>query len=157
MAKSKLGHQTSGKIVMKTRYLTFKVSDNGLYLAPTKEGTAEAKEMLERQPRRGSISEQGDMLEEAMGNGWDYVNPEDVGALTDATIISNDGFIADDGKWYAHPHAKRAVVFAHMNYAVEDPIETWADGKPVFLVKDGVTVTPEYRKLIQKKWDDTNG
>ena len=115
--------------------------------------------MLENEDarRRGIDSMQADMLESAMGNGWDYVNPEDVGALTEATIISQDGFIGNDGHWYAHPSVKKATVYAHMNYMVENPIETWAEGKTVFFVMDSITMTAAYHKLCKEKYDDANG
>ena len=111
---------------------------------------AERAERAAKGTLRGILSEQSDMLEYAMGNGWDHVPPEDIGALTDATIISADGFLGDDGKWYPHPDAKPCEVFAHMNYAVEDPIETWVDGKPVFFRGDVVTLTAEGRKAARK-------
>jgi hypothetical protein len=78
----------------------------GLNMVPTAEGRVLAQEMLEdrRSPHgrgpRGILSEQSDFLEAAMGNGWDNVPPEDIGALTDATCISMDGFIGDgDYSW----------------------------------------------------------
>jgi len=147
----------AGKVVLRSPLLTFRLAGNGLYLEPTREGRAEAKEMLERKPRRAILMDEGEMLEWAMGNGWDYVPPEDIGALTDASIISESGFIGDDGKWYVHPDAKDPTVFAHMNYQVEDPIETWAAGKPVFFVRDNIQMSPEYRRLAAKKYGQVNG
>ena len=146
-----------GKIILRTPRLTFREVENGLYLEPTREGREEAKEALEREPRRGILAEEAEMLEWAMGNGWSMVPPEDIGALTDATIISEDGFLGDDGKWYAHPRAKDPRVFAHMNYQVEDPIETWANGNAVFYVKEPLTMSPEYRRTAEKKLKEVTG
>jgi hypothetical protein len=146
-----------GKVILLTPRLTFREVENGLYLEPTREGREEAKEALEREPRRGILVEEGDMLEWALGNGWSMVPPENIGALTDATIISEDGFLGDDGVWYAHPDAKHPRVFAHMNYQVEDPTETWAAGKAVFYVKEPLTLSPEYRRKAEKKLKEVSG
>lgn len=139
-----------GKVIYRGRYLTFRETKNSLYLVPTREGRAKAKEMLEE--RRPTEAEEIDMFEDAFGNGWSLVRPEDIGALTDATIISEDGFIGADGKWYAYPDAEGARVFAHMDYAVEDPIETWAHGEPVRYVREPLELSPEYRRKAEKKY-----
>jgi len=127
-------------------------------IIPTAHGIERAKEYLaerEERParRRGIIAELSDFLEQAMGNGWSYVRPEDVSALTDATIISADGFTAARGEWMPHPLARRAKVYAHMSYQVEDPIETWATGKPVFFQSFPVEQTKEQRAEARKAWE----
>lgn len=110
-------------------YLTLIGTENGnLILRPSKEGIEKAKELLEYREinKRGILDDEADMLAAHMGNNWDYIRPEEVGALTDATIIAQDvqrddsGDLVDVGR-----------VYAHMNYAVEDPTETWAAGKDV--------------------------
>jgi len=55
------------------------------------------------------------LLAEATENGWRWEAPEDLGALTDAPIISDP-----DGN-----------VYWHQNYQVEDPVETLARGGTV--------------------------
>jgi hypothetical protein len=148
------------KIIFRTHLLTFRESASGLSLVPTALGRKAAKEMIaDRTDRRfgtGSRNEEADMLEDAMGNGWSYVAPEDIGAMTDATIISQDGFISDRGHWVPHPMVKHPKVFAHMNYAVEDPIETWAAGKPVWYVKSVLTMTPTQKRRAQKEWESVH-
>jgi hypothetical protein len=121
-------------------YLKFEKRGDNLYISATREGKAEARELMDN--RRGIIQNLSDMLEPALGNGWNWIPPEDIGALTDAPIISEDGFIADNGTWEVHPDVKRPRVYAHMNYAVEDPIETWAAGGTVRF--DGAEV--QYRE-----------
>jgi hypothetical protein len=144
-----------GVVIFRSPWLIFRETGNGLYLDPTDEGVAEARELLDGREarRRGILSDEADMLEWAIGNGWDRVPPEDIGALTDATIISRDGFIACDGKWYPDPvltEAKPGKVFAHMNYMVEDPIETWASGGSVYYVKAEAFVLPKMKSKVRE-------
>jgi len=132
----------------------------GLNMTATPEGRVLAQDMLaERQTgrRRGILAEQADFFDVAMGNGWQYVPPEGIGALTDATIVSMDGFIGDDGKWYPHPDVEEPVVYAHMNYEVEDPIESWAEGKPVFWQAETIEMTPEGRAAALEELASATG
>ena len=150
-----------GDIIWQDTLLTWKsVGKRGIEMVPSEEGRARAQEMLEARESghgQGPQTDQADFLEIAMGNGWDYVPPEDIGALTDATIVSEDGFNGDDGKWYPHPDVEAPVVYAHMNYAVEDPIETWAEGKPVFWKADVLEVSPEDRVMLRRKYAEVSG
>ncbi len=112
-------------------YLKSKLSGGNLYISPTREGRREAAEMVAHIRRGGILMNLSDLLEPALGNGWDWVPPEDIVALTDAPIISEDGFINDSGDWEPHPAVRNPRVYAHMNYQIEDPIETWAKGGSV--------------------------
>jgi len=152
-------------IMLRTPFLAFVRGEGGLYLMPTDEGIEEAKDMLDN-PHRDPERDLSEMLEYAMGNGWSMVHPKDIGALTDAPIISEDGFIGDDGCWYAYPEKLRiegepdtgtkAWVYAHMNYAVEDPIETWAEGKLVFFVRSEVIGRDAYRDVCREMLRQAN-
>ena len=154
-----------GEVIWQDTLLTWKlIGERGIEMVPSGEGQARARDMLEeresehgRRRPRGLLSEQSDFLESAMGNGWSYVPPEDIGALTDATIVSQDGFIGDDGKWYPHPEVDSPIVYAHMNYAVEDPIEMWAEGKPVFWQGDVLVVSPEHRERLREELSSAMG
>ncbi len=141
--------------------LIFEYTANGLNIVPTPDAVGDChEEMASRAEGHGRHLDIYDMLEHAIGNGWDYVQPEDVGALTEAEIISRDGFLGEDhnrSKWYVHPAVKKATVYAHMNYMVEDPIATWAEGKPVFLVKDSVTTNADYRREAIAAWEEATG
>lgn len=157
-------NEGAGKKVWEDTLLTWTATNRGLTMSPSPEGITQAREMLEDREmtrpghrRRGALDEQADFLEVAMGNGWAYVNPEDVGAMTDATIISQDGFIGDNGKWYPHPDVERPVVYAHMNYAVEDPIEKWAAGESVFWVADELELTNESRQEAIDEYERAMG
>lgn len=132
----------------------------GLNMVPTPEGQAAAQEMLEDRGGGGNASpldQEHFFLEAAQGNGWSTVPPQDIGALTDATIVSMDGFIGDNGRWYPHPDVARPVVYAHMNYAVEDPVEMWAAGKPVFWVADVLEMTTEQRAMARQELASATG
>lgn len=68
------------------------------------------------------------MFEEQIGNGYEIVCPEDIGALTCAPIVSDDVVYHDDGK-----REVLGRVWWFPNYQVEDPAETLAArGKVVF-------------------------
>lgn len=160
MAKTKKKAAKKHKVLIHTPLLTFVETKDHLDLVPTSDGIEEAREMLEARQSgrwRGILSELSDFLEYAMGNGWDYVPPEDIGALTDGTIISQDGFIGDDGHWYPHPSVKRAKVYWHANYMVEDPIETWANGQAVRLFKREMSLTAQGREAAIRAWEGATG
>jgi hypothetical protein len=113
--------------MQKGRYLTLYPTKDGLRLVPTQEGIEVAGEALVDGPTHDVFYE---MLEDFLGNGWGFVPPEDIGAMTDAPILSQDGCIKDDGDW--EPYDQNAVVYAHMSYEAEDPVEIWANGGDVF-------------------------
>ena len=70
------------------RLATFTKLNNGnLEMTLTREGRAEAREGAQF----------NDLIESQLANGWEYVQPEEVGALTDATIITDDCVRNDDG------------------------------------------------------------
>jgi hypothetical protein len=148
------------RIFFKSPLLTFRQADDGtLLIEPTPEGVVEAKEMLASREdrRRGILCDEASVFEYAMGNGWARVPPEDIGALTDATIISMDGFLANDGKWYPVPSVLDPAVFAHMDYQVEDPIETWARGETVKYVRALVTIPLRARRKVLELYHESVG
>jgi len=56
-------------------------------------------------------------IEWHLGEGWSFVNPEDIGALTEAPILSEDVDYDNRGQ------AKVGVVFWYPEYEVKDPVE----------------------------------
>jgi hypothetical protein len=105
----------------------FHFGARGLRMVPTESGVEAAKAIVEE----GHAADTRRMLEDWIGNGWHFIPAEAIGALTGCDdIISQDFTIADDGSW--EPVAPRPCVYAHMNYAVELPIEEWAAGRAVF-------------------------
>jgi hypothetical protein len=59
-----------------------------------------------------------DWIEWYLCNGWEWISPEEIGALTDAPIISDDAERDDHGKLI-----RVGRVYAHMRYALEDAAE----------------------------------
>jgi hypothetical protein len=110
------------------QYIDIEKLTSNLVLYPTTDGIEEAKDQIAAW--RGTVHALGVMLEDHMGQSWNWVPPEDIGAMTDAPIISDEGFINDDGRW--EPLDADSRVWAHMDYMVENPIERWAKGLPVY-------------------------
>ena len=65
-------------------------------------------------------------------DGWDFVPPEAIGALTDAPIICDDAHTIDDeGTFVVYPEAQ---VWWFPNYMIEDPVNTLMTlGEVVFM------------------------
>ena len=112
--------------------LTFAFGPGGLTITPTTEGIARAKELAE-DTDYSPDDHLHTMLEDHLGNGWMEIEPKVIGALTDAPIISEDFTVNDAGDTV--PTTPDARVYAFMNYQVEDPVATWAEGKPTFWQK----------------------
>jgi hypothetical protein len=105
---------------MKEKYnlVTLEILKNkNLKISLTKEGKSYAKQLL-KNDWIGSNAMLCDLLEEPLCNGWQWILPEWIGALTDAPIISNDAEINDEGDlvWIDN-------VWGYMDYMVFDPIE----------------------------------
>lgn len=65
-----------------------------------------------------------------LGNGYDSVAPEWIGALTDAPIVSDGLILHDDG---SHTLAPDARIWWFPNYMVSDPAAELAErGRVVF-------------------------
>ena len=62
-------------------------------------------------------SKLGEMIEWQLGNGWSWVRPEDIGALTDAPILSDDIEYDDHGGVVSV-----GVVYWYPHYDVSDPV-----------------------------------
>lgn len=80
---------------------------------------------------------EADVLESLIANGWQYIEPGDVGALTSAPMISEDvGFDEDDEPLIqAGGH-----VYAYMDYQVRSFVEDLIDdGYATFIGAEVVT------------------
>ena len=78
------------------RYVVFSFDDNGnLVMTPTPAGVEEASEM--KQNGRTGDTDFLYLIDDHISNGWQLVSPEDVGAMTDALIITNDIEMDDHG------------------------------------------------------------
>ena len=63
-----------------------KTDDGNLMLTLTDEG----RKHIEENPERDHETLFLDLIEHHLCNGWDLIRPEEVGALTEATIIADD-------------------------------------------------------------------
>lgn len=90
--------------------------DGKLKIVLTPEGRQRImEEGLQQKPTDEALY---DLLERPLCNGWSWIPPEAIGALTAAPILSDDATVDDDGDWQV------GRVFWHGNYMVEDPIES---------------------------------
>jgi hypothetical protein len=72
----------------------------------------------------------GDVIEHQLCNGWERVAPEEIGALTDAPIITDDCQRDGDGKL-----TECGPVYAYMDYQVSDPVAVLAERGFVYLTR----------------------
>lgn len=93
-------------------------TDKGLELRPDDlEALAEARNIIEA-------------LESNLANGWETVDPAEIEALTDGTIISQEADRDDHGTL-----KKIGVVYWDANYAVTDTLDELKAGKTVIWQK----------------------
>ncbi len=106
-------------------YVNMEVLENGdLIMFPTPEAIEE-KEYFLSLPSMSALYE---LLEDFLCNGWGIISPEDIGALTDAPIITNEIDRDDDGHII---HLGDTWWFP--NYQIENEIELLLNGKVVFI------------------------
>jgi hypothetical protein len=74
-------------------------------------------------------------------NGWLWVAPEQIGALTDAPIITQHMTVDDDGNYV--PVTKPAYVYAHMRYQVDDPVAELLEPGVVRFERAELAVPPD--------------
>lgn len=73
---------------------------NGIRLSLTDRGKAEIGNMMDKVVF-GELEPDSafrDMLESCIANGWDFIRPEEIGALTGALLISDNAERDEDGK-----------------------------------------------------------
>lgn len=119
--------------LIKGTYLDGEIHHKGddwtLVLLPTAKGIAEAKDAVAEGETMEALY---DLFEDWTGADWMWIPADAIGAMTDAPIISRDMDLTDEAEFVAA--APDSIVFAHMDYAIEDPVESWAAGKPVRFV-----------------------
>ena len=111
------------------QYVKLEVQENGslnLVAEP------ELAEELDRLRGKSDSEVWGELLADHLGNGWDWITPKDLGALTEANIIATGVMRDHAGDLRAYPGA---VAFAHMNYQVENVLDTLAEGRAVQMVR----------------------
>lgn len=119
------------KYLDKGYYCNFALDNaDNLIITPTKQARKDKKALLN--PDRGSNDRLWDLLEDFLCSGWDWIRPEQIGALTDAPIISNDAQYNDDGDLISINN-----VWAYVDYMLYDPVEKlFEDGRVIFMNAD---------------------
>ena len=78
--------KSKNKILSKGQYITLRRQGHDLLLVPTREGKREAKDFMNREV--GSVRALTELLEDHLGNGWDFLDPAEIGAMTEAPILA---------------------------------------------------------------------
>lgn len=130
-------------------YISFVKKKNSLELVPNPDGIEEARSLL-NDDHTSSDDKLLQMIEFQIGNGWSWLSPSDIGAMTSAPIISDEVFQNDHGDIVLVGR-----VYWHSNYAVEDPIARFAEGKSVTFQAEGKPISKKtlqaYDRLRQKE------
>lgn len=97
-------------------YTNFIILHNGnLKIELTKEGREEIEHYYNCHPEMNDYDILFELIEHQLCNGWTWLNPEDVGALTDAPILSDGASYNDDGVMIVY-----GGVWWYPNYQVVD-------------------------------------
>ena len=96
-----------------------------LQITLTGEGRQELQELLADHPERDAMHE---LLEFHLCNGWDTLNPEDIGALTSCPLILSEEVERDDNGKVTNV----GQVYWHPNYMIEDPVKTLLEKGKVY-------------------------
>jgi hypothetical protein len=97
-----------------------KLVNGNLEIRADEEYRGELMAMQEDWDQRGvdADSRLAEVLEHYLANGWEWVQPEEIGALTAAPILSDDVERDDEGKI-----VKAGKVYWYPQYEVFDPLE----------------------------------
>lgn len=104
------------------------MADGRLKIKLPTEERENLREMIEdaKANRKGDIL--GDVIETMLANGFQWIAPEQVGALTDAPMISDEAECDDHGDL-----VKIGRVFYFADYQVHDPVEVlYEKGEVIF-------------------------
>jgi hypothetical protein len=118
-------------------YVVFDTTDKGLLISLSDEGRDELGALLverEHAHSRGARYVRGttdiffDLIEHQLGNGWDALCAEDIGALTDNPYLLADTAERDDHGTLVSV----GTVYAYDAYAIDDPVMVLAETGSVF-------------------------
>jgi hypothetical protein len=125
-------------LLRKGQYLNLRQQGYNLLLVPTAEGRREAKLLMDKDV--GSLGALGDLLEDHLGNGWEMLDPAEIGALTEAPII------AESNEIYRNIQGDVVLagkIYYFDKYAILDEIDELAHGRSVLFNGFGQTILPE--------------
>jgi len=110
-------------------YTNFNVLPNGnLCIELTDEGKEEIEDLWSNHPEWNDYDILRELIEHQLCNGWSWLNPEDVGALTEAPILSDGASYDDDGAMEVY-----GKVWWYPNYMVDElSVVLHDDGKLIF-------------------------
>jgi hypothetical protein len=74
--------------------------------------------LIVRLPADADVDELAEALAPMLENGWEWITPEEIGALTDAPIISDEATRDDYGNL-----SELGRVFWYSSYMILDPVE----------------------------------
>jgi len=97
--------------------------EGNLKMTLTDDGRREAEE-IRTMPEEDALA---DLLEDHFGAGWEWVAPEEIGALTSAMILTNDATRDDSGKLTGIGR-----VYWDPQYQVRSTVEDLLDGEVVW-------------------------
>lgn len=105
------------------------------------------KELLEDIEDKGIAYVEDEILSGMLGNGWTTVNPEEIGALTSAPIISADFEYLNDNS----DEKKHYTVCAYMDYQVKSFAEELATKGKAFWQAEKLQEESKSRRIPMKK------
>ena len=105
------------------RLLNFVKENGNLRLTLTEAGREELPSLIERY-ENDTTSIMHELMEHQLGNGWENIPPETIGALTDCDLILSDSVERDE----ASDIVKVGKIYCHQSYMVENPVERLQEG-----------------------------
>jgi hypothetical protein len=96
-----------------------KTLDGNLRISLTEPGRESMPEVVELRDQYGIVAAFLDLIADQLGEGWQEIKPEEIGALTASILLTDEADRDDSGVL-----TRCGRVYWHPSYAVEDPIET---------------------------------
>ncbi len=100
---------------MAGKYTEFEKQAGGVYIVLLPEAREDVQAIAEAE--LDADSKLSEVIEWQLGNGWSWVRPEEIGALTDAPILSDDIEYDDEGEV-----VRVGAVYWYPRYDVADPV-----------------------------------
>jgi hypothetical protein len=91
---------------------------DALRITLTPAGQSFLRDRLEADDRIGTDAMLYDLLEDHLCNGWEWIRPEEIGALTSAPIFSDDCGRDEDGML-----TQVGAVYWFPDYQIKSPVE----------------------------------
>lgn len=118
--------KSKNKILSKGQYITLRRQGHDLLLVPTREGKREAKDFMNREV--GSVRALTELLEDHLGNGWDFLDPAEIGAMTEAPMLAESDEIYRNNRGDVVLAGK---IYYFDRYMLVNEIEEFAQGHSV--------------------------